>query len=157
MCVRFVLSLIMANLMSAVVSIPGHVYQLLIKPEQHQQAHRQHHQHHHEFHEGDERRDGSVDGDGVNTAGLGAVTWLERLAEEPHTWFSSWYWHKQGLDGLTVLVSLASVLSILLISLDRYYVRYQHCQDKHSFFFLLFPFWQFLVDKAQSSFLSYVI
>lgn len=33
-----------------------------------------------------------------------------------------WSWDRQGLDGLTVTVSLASVLSILLISLDRYYV-----------------------------------
>lgn len=105
---RFVLSLIMANLMSAVVSIPGHVYQLLIKPQQQQQQQEQ-----------------EVE---VNQDSVGGVTWLEHLSsadEQPNSsdsWFNSWYWHKQGLDGLTVLVSLASVLSILLISLDRYYV-----------------------------------
>ncbi len=99
----------MANLMSAVVSIPGHVYQLLIKPQQQQQQQNQ-----------EEEME-------VNQDSVGGVTWLERLssADEPNSsdsWFNSWYWHKQGLDGLTVLVSLASVLSILLISLDRYYV-----------------------------------
>ena len=100
---RFVLSLIMANLMSAVVSIPGHVYQLVIKPEQEQQEE-------------------VVNNGGGSGGNGGGVTWLEQLDEPDSTLFNSWYWHKQGLDGLTVLVSLASVLSILLISLDRYYV-----------------------------------
>lgn len=129
--IRFVLSLIMANLMSAVVSVPGHVYQLLIKPEQEQQQQqRQQHQQQQQEQQKQQQEHGD-DGvqelaDSVNSGGIGAVTWLERLVvDDPgHSWFGSWYWHKQGLDGLTVLVSLASVLSILLISLDRYYVSW---------------------------------
>lgn len=128
--IRFVLSLIMANLMSAVVSVPGHVYQLLIRPEQQQQQQPHQQQEQEQGQQKHPQEEHGEDGvqelsDGVNSGGIGAVTWLERLVvDEPgHSWFTSWYWHKQGLDGLTVLVSLASVLSILLISLDRYYVR----------------------------------
>ena len=91
------LSLILANLTSAVLSVPGHVYQLVSpflnddRLEVHQQS------------EGDD--DDQVNGDATAAAG------------------SWWRWQEQGLDGLDILVSLASVLSILLISLDRYYVR----------------------------------
>ena len=69
---RFVLSLVLANLMSALVTIPAHVCNLL--PEH---------------------------------------NW-------PTGFKGSTYWD-QTLSGLTVLITLASVLSILLISLDRYY------------------------------------
>jgi hypothetical protein len=124
----------MANLTSAAVSIPGHVYQLLIKPvhQHHQeqqerfQGHRQLDHHHHD----QAAAAAEEDNDGVGGVGGGIgddVSYLMgRLLlvdDSTSSWFSSWHWHKQGLDGLTVLVSLASVLSILLISLDRYYVR----------------------------------
>jgi hypothetical protein len=132
----------MANLTSAAVSIPGHVYQLLIKPvhQHHQeqqerfQGHRQldHHRHDQAAAEEDNGVGGglSASDDGVGGVGGGIgddVSYLMgRLLlvdDSTSSWFSSWHWHKQGLDGLTVLVSLASVLSILLISLDRYYVK----------------------------------
>ncbi|XP_046442153.1 uncharacterized protein LOC124192730 [Daphnia pulex] len=144
---RFVLSLIMANLTSAAVSIPGHVYQLLIKPvhQHHQeqqerfQGHRQLDHHHHDQAAAATEEDNGVGGglsaaaDGSSVDGVGGVGGgigddvsylmgrLLLVDDSTSSWFSSWHWHKQGLDGLTVLVSLASVLSILLISLDRYY------------------------------------
>lgn len=137
----------MANLTSAAVSIPGHVYQLLIKPvhQQHHQeqqerfqGHRQLDHHHHD--QAAAAEDNGVGGglsaaDGSSVGGVGGVGGsigddvsylmgrLLLVDDSTSSWFSSWHWHKQGLDGLTVLVSLASVLSILLISLDRYYVR----------------------------------
>ena len=123
----------MANLLSAAVSIPGHVYQLLIKPLE-------------AFHEEQQGRFGeshlhdqaAMVNNGVNS-GVKAddVTYLMgRLVDDStSSWLSSWHWHKQGLDGLTVLVSLASVLSILLISLDRYYVRHLPVwSDRFAFF-----------------------
>lgn len=120
--IRFVLSLIMANLTSAAVSIPGHIYQLLMKPLHQEQPER--FQGHHQF---DHHYQAAVVNSKLNAGssiGDEDTYVMGRLVDESTpSWFSSWHWHKQGLDGLTVLVSLASVLSILLISLDRYYVR----------------------------------
>lgn len=98
---RFVLSLILANLTSAVVTIPGHVYQLIVRPRQPQP-----------YFEATSAIVQRLPEDADPTASPG----------QPPLLLCSWCWHKQGLDGLTVLVALASVLSILLISLDRYYV-----------------------------------
>lgn len=127
----------MANLTSAAVSIPGHVYQLLIKPvhQHHQeqqerfQGHRQLDHHHHDQADNgvggglSAADDGSSVGGGIGDDVSYLMGRLLLVEDSTSSWFSSWHWHKQGLDGLTVLVSLASVLSILLISLDRYYVR----------------------------------
>lgn len=99
------LSLILANLTSAILSVPGHVYQL-VSPFLNghlQQVHQQ-------------------SEDGVVTTSMDdedAVNAHPSAAAATESW---WRWHEQGLDGLDILVSLASVLSILLISLDRYYV-----------------------------------
>ena len=122
----------MANLTSAALSIPGHVYQLLIKPldqdqEQQQERFQGNQQQQHQVHHHDQQAAMADNGGGISSSTVGDdVTYLMgRLMVDDSTssWLSSWHWHKQGLDGLTVLVSLASVLSILLISLDRYYVR----------------------------------
>ena len=91
------------------ITVPGHVYQLIVRPRQ-------------------------------PPPYLDLSAFLPRVPEETDTstpppsaeptvpsLFCSWCWHKQGLDGLTVLVALASVLSILLISLDRYYVIKRSC------------------------------
>lgn len=115
----------MANLMSAVVSVPGHIYQLLMIADEEPLLHRSRH----------EATTGlGSESDSVNCGPMGtSMPWLDETAaaaaaatineRDSSASLDPWYWHQQGLDGLTVLVSLASVLSILLISLDRYYVR----------------------------------
>ena len=96
---RFVLSLILANLTSAVVIIPGHIYQLVV------------------LHQN--RPAPALLGLEDNAPDV----LLGDSASWPCCDAADWCWDQQGLNGLTVLVFLASVLSILLISLDRYYVR----------------------------------
>lgn len=97
------LSLILANLTSAVITVPGHVYQLVVRPRQPPP---------YLDLSGLLRRSPQQETDAASPA----------PSVDPPPLLCAWCWHKQGLDGLTVLVALASVLSILLISLDRYYV-----------------------------------
>ena len=114
--------MILANVTSAVVSIPGHIYHVIQDQET--------------------RPTGPVSAPGPLTraeamkmiyghwwsfqVSLNSKSssdlddlWLTRINYS--TWFFNGPLQVQGLDGLTVLVTLASVLSILLISLDRYY------------------------------------
>ena len=90
------LSLILANLTSALVSIPGHIYDVIQPPEVEYVAQ-------YGYVSDTSYETDDADEDGVTAA------------------MASWSLRTQGVDGVTVLVALASVLSILLISLDRYY------------------------------------
>jgi hypothetical protein len=102
----------------------------LIKPLHHHEEQQERFQGNHQLHHHHDQAAMAEVNSGISISSSSSsigddVTYLMgRLVDDStSSWLSSWHWHKQGLDGLTVLVSLASVLSILLISLDRYYVR----------------------------------